>query len=35
MTDEKQDRVLQSRGFAMKVFDVHGEFFDAGKDIST
>ncbi|RFU31749.1 hypothetical protein B7463_g4583, partial [Scytalidium lignicola] len=27
------DRIPQSRGFAVKVFDVHGEFFDAGKDI--
>ncbi|KAK4942405.1 hypothetical protein LTR10_017852 [Elasticomyces elasticus] len=29
------DRIPQPRGFAMKVFDVHGEFFDAGKDIPT
>lgn len=30
-----QDRNPQPRGFAMKVFDVHGEFFDEGKDIPT
>jgi len=29
------DRIPQPRGFAIKVFDVHGEFFDAGKDIPT
>ncbi|RFU25050.1 hypothetical protein B7463_g11282, partial [Scytalidium lignicola] len=29
------DRIPQPRGFAMKVFDVHGEFFDEGKDIPT
>jgi hypothetical protein len=33
--DKEQDRIPQPRGFAMKVFDVHGEFFDAGKDIPT
>jgi hypothetical protein len=34
-TDATQDRIPQPRGFAMKVFDVHGEFFDVGKDIPT
>ncbi|KAI9873338.1 MAG: hypothetical protein M1830_000518 [Pleopsidium flavum] len=29
------DRIPQPRGFAMKVFDVHGEMFDAGKDFPT
>ncbi|KAJ4569708.1 hypothetical protein HRR90_007006 [Exophiala dermatitidis] len=28
-----QDRIPQPRGFAMKVFDVHGEHFDAGKGL--
>ena len=28
-----QDRIPQPRGFAMKVFNVDGEMFDAGKDI--
>jgi hypothetical protein len=32
---KKQDRILQPRSFAMKVFDVHGDFFDEGKDIPT
>ncbi|KAL2419745.1 hypothetical protein ABEF95_006638 [Exophiala dermatitidis] len=27
------DRIPQPRGFAMKVFDVHGEHFDAGEDL--
>ncbi|EHY56171.1 hypothetical protein ABEF92_005439 [Exophiala dermatitidis] len=27
------DRIPQPRGFAMKVFDVHGEHFDAGKGL--
>lgn len=30
-----QDRIPQPRGFAIKVFDVHGEFFEEGKDIPT
>ena len=30
-----QDRIPQPRGFAMKVFDVHGEMLDAGKGIPT
>lgn len=29
------DRVPQPRGLGMKVFDVHGEMFDAGKDFPT
>jgi len=29
------DRIPEIRGFAMKVFDVHGDMFDAGKDIPT
>lgn len=29
------DTIPQPRGFAMKLFDVHGEFFDAGKDCPT
>jgi hypothetical protein len=29
------DRVPQPRGLGMKVFNVQGEFFDAGKDFST
>ncbi len=35
LADALQDRIPQPRGFAMKVFDVHGEMFDAGKDIPT
>ncbi|KAA6410379.1 MAG: heme-dependent catalase [Lasallia pustulata] len=29
------DRIPQPRGFAMKVFNVEGEMFDAGKDLPT
>ncbi|KAI9714353.1 MAG: hypothetical protein M1820_000314 [Bogoriella megaspora] len=29
------DRIPQPRGFAIKVFDVHGDMFDAGKDYPT
>jgi len=29
------DRVPNPRGFAMKLFNVHGDFFDAGKDFPT
>jgi len=34
-TDTQQDRIPQPRGFAMKVFNVKGEMFDAGKDVPT
>ncbi|KAI9652750.1 MAG: hypothetical protein M1821_007824 [Bathelium mastoideum] len=29
------DRIAQPRGFAMKIFNVHGDMFDAGKDFPT
>ena len=29
----RQDRIPQPRGFAMKVFNVNGKMFDAGKEI--
>ncbi|KAI8960764.1 catalase-like domain-containing protein [Daldinia sp. FL1419] len=29
------DRISQPRGFAMKIFNVNGEMFDAGRDYST
>ncbi|MCJ1225444.1 hypothetical protein MMC12_002093 [Toensbergia leucococca] len=29
------DRIPQPRGFSMKIFNVHGEMFDAGKDLPT
>ncbi|KAL9084190.1 MAG: hypothetical protein Q9165_008176 [Trypethelium subeluteriae] len=29
------DRIAQPRGFAMKIFNVHGDMFDVGKDIPT
>ena len=32
-SDRFQDRIPQPRGFAMKVFNVDGEMFDAGKDV--
>lgn len=34
-SDTQQDRIPQPRGFAMKVFNVKGEMFDAGKDVPT
>ncbi|KAF2233786.1 heme-dependent catalase [Viridothelium virens] len=29
------DRIAQPRGFAMKIFNVHGDMFDVGKDFPT
>ena len=33
--NRSQDRIPQPRGFAMKVFNVDGEMFDAGRDFPT
>ncbi|KAK9415315.1 putative Catalase-like domain-containing protein [Seiridium unicorne] len=35
MLTKCKDRIPQPRGFGMKLFDVHGEMFDAGKDFPT
>ena len=32
---KKQVRIPQPRSFKMKVFNVHGDFFDEGEDILT